>query len=276
MKRTILTRIFELNALAFLVLMSYFFRPFWLIPIYFISALALIYLQGAIVILSMILLLPSRPNIKIFSFLLTNSVYFLNLYIFRQKYVFKGTQQVDKNKTYLFVSNHKSELDPFGYLEIYDKLTLAFTPKSELYKSLILRKVFKMLNCIKIYRADIRKTLVEMNIGIQKAQAGQSFLTYIEGGIKNRTLEEIEEVKPAALKLAYKAKAEIMPVASFGMVRKNRFFPLIRKTVYLYFLEPISYNSYCLEPTDDMALKLKDQINLKIKQHKEEMSHDNV
>lgn len=67
-----------------------------------------------------------------------------------------------------------------------------------------------------------------------------------------------------------------MPVASFGMVRKNRFFPLIRKTVYLYFLEPISYNSYCLEPTEDLALKLKDQINKKIKQHKEEMSHDNL
>lgn len=200
MKRVILTRIFELIALAFLVLMSYFFRPLWLIPIYVVASVALIYLQGAIVILSMIFLLPSRPNKKIFSFLLTNSVYFLNLYIFRQRYVFKGTHLVDKDKTYLFVSNHKSELDPFGYLEIYDKLALAFTPKSELYKSLILRKVFKMLNCIKIYRADIRKTLVEMNIGIQKAQAGQSFLTYIEGGIKNRTFEEIEKWKTGSIK----------------------------------------------------------------------------
>lgn len=276
MKRTILTRIFELNVLTFLVLMSYFFRPLWLIPVYFVAALGLIYLQGSIVILTMIFLLPSKPNKRIFGFLLSNSVYFLNLYIFRQKYIFKGTHNVEKNKTYLFVSNHKSELDPFGYLEIYDKLKLAFTPKSELYKSLILRKVFKMLNCIKIYRADIRKTLVEMNIGIQKAQAGQSFLTYIEGGIKNRAIEEIEEVRPAALKLAYKSKAEIMPVASFGMVKKTKFFPLKRKTVYLYFLEPISYNSYCLEPTEGLALKLKDQINIKIKQHREEISYDNV
>lgn len=124
-----------------------------------------------------------------------------------------GEENIPKDKSVLFVSNHQSYLDIPILLGFIDK-PKAFIAKVELSKFPIFSTWMKYLKCIFIDRSDVRQSLRAIKEGVKLLKEGYSFVIFPEG---TRSPDgTLKEFKQGSLKLATKSGAPIVPVTIKG------------------------------------------------------------
>lgn len=148
--------------------------------------------------------------------------------LFRVEY--EGKENIDNEKTYVFVANHVSSFDaPFIWI---DNLNLAMMAKEELFKFKPLGALFKAVGAFPIARGkkDFSHVFHAVNV-INKEN--KNLLIFPEG-TRNARLKNVK-AKNGAVYIATTAGVEILPI---HITEKIRLFGKVKIT----YLKPIKTN----------------------------------
>lgn len=125
----------------------------------------------------------------------------------------EGLDNIPKDQSVLFVSNHQSNFDIpllMGYLQ----KPIGFIAKAEIKKLPIVPNWMEIMNCVFMDRSDRRQSLNAIKVGIEKLKNGHSLVIFPEGTRSKNN--QIGEFKSGSFHLATKSGVPIIPVRIEG------------------------------------------------------------
>ncbi len=124
-----------------------------------------------------------------------------------------GLDNIDKDKSYIFVGNHQSHFDvPAVYSVI--PFTTRFMTKKELFRIPVFGWAMKAAGTIKIDRSDRSQSIASVNDALDKIRNGVSVIIFPEG---TRSADgSIGSFKKGGFVLAIKGAIPIIPVSISG------------------------------------------------------------
>lgn len=167
-----------------------------------------------------------------------------------------GAENVPKNQTVLFVSNHQGNFDIPILLGYIDK-PKAFIAKIEIMKIPLISSWMKQMNCVFLDRSDMRQSLQVMNGAVERLKKGYSMVIFPEGTRSKGNA--MGEFKAGSLRIAIKAKVPIVPITikgSFKLMEQNGF--LIKPAeVEMIISEPIETTNLTKEQKNELHKKVQ-------------------
>ena len=124
-----------------------------------------------------------------------------------------GFENLPKDQTVLFVSNHQSNFDIPLLLSVID-VPKGFIAKKELENWPIISSWAKYINCIFMDRDNLRKSAASIVEGINLLKSGYSMVIFPEGTRSKG--QPVSEFKSGSFKLATKSKCLIVPLTING------------------------------------------------------------
>lgn len=126
------------------------------------------------------------------------------------KVIVHGMENLDPNRSYVFVSNHRSYLDTAALFRYAGK-RMGLVAKKELLKAPVLGQGMSFVNIIAIDRSNPERARRSMEKAKEVMNAGYSFGVFAEG---TRAMPgELLPFKKGAFHLALQTDAPIVPVA---------------------------------------------------------------
>jgi len=125
----------------------------------------------------------------------------------------EGLENIPKDQSVLFVSNHQSNFDIpllLGYL----KKPIGFIAKMEITKLPIVPDWMEQMHCVFMDRSDRRQSLKAIKEGVEKLQNGHSLVIFPEG-TRSKT-SQVGEFKSGSFHLATKSGVPVIPVRIEG------------------------------------------------------------
>lgn len=131
----------------------------------------------------------------------------------RVKIQIEGFEKVIRNRSYVFIANHASFLDPPA-VALALKNPLRFVGKRSLAKIPLFGSAIRLARMILIDREDSRNAREIINRAVQELKDGISACFFAEG---TRSLDgRLQKFKKGGIVLALKAKLPIVPVTIVG------------------------------------------------------------
>lgn len=121
-----------------------------------------------------------------------------------------GKENIDTEKSYLIVANHKSDLDTLMLIWLFEK-PFIFIGKEELRKTPVVNVWFKEIGCLFMDRSNIRKSAKVIVEASEVLKSGKSVMIFPEG--KRVMDKELGEFKNGSFKLAIKSGRNVLPIA---------------------------------------------------------------
>ena len=177
--------------------------------------------------------------------------------ILRVKLDVKGLEKLNKDETYLFISNHQGMLDPVCLIDILKKPAI-FVSKKEVMKLPIVGKIDYIIDAIFLDRESPRDALNMVRDCKKHLNEGRNVVIFAEGTRSKDEQVSIHSYKPGAFKCAYGTGCKIVPV-----VIDKAYIPLSTKIkntdkiIKIRFLDPIASDEYEKLNTTDLALKVE-------------------
>jgi 1-acyl-sn-glycerol-3-phosphate acyltransferase len=172
------------------------------------------------------------------------------------KVTVSGAENVPKDRTVLFVSNHQGYFDIPLLMGYIDK-PKAFVAKIETNKIPIISSWMKQMNCIFLDRNDRRQALQTMKEAAECLKKGHSMVIFPEGTRSKGNA--IGEFKAGAVRIAIKAKVPIVPVTikgTFKMMEQKNFL-ITPAEVELTISEPIETTNLTKEQISELHKKVQ-------------------
>ena len=178
-----------------------------------------------------------------------------------------GAENLEKNRSYVFVSNHRSYLDTAALFRYAGK-RIGLVAKKELLKAPILGQGMSFVNVIAIDRSNAERALASMEKAREVMENGYSFGVFAEG---TRAMPgELLPFKKGAFHLALQTNAPIIPVAirntDWMMGKKTGV--LFPGTIEIILLEPIETKDFAEENLMDLLNKTRAAIAEQLKSEK--------
>jgi 1-acyl-sn-glycerol-3-phosphate acyltransferase len=170
-----------------------------------------------------------------------------------------GLERIEKRRSYVFISNHASNLDPLAVAWMLSH-TLRFVGKNSLEKIPLFGWAARRARVIFIDRSDGPKAIARINKAIQELKDGISACFFAEG---TRNLGgKLNPFKKGGVVLALKAKLPIVPIT---ILDSYKLFPkkaLRIKPGVLNIIvgEPIETSSYNEQDKDVVLEKVRSTI----------------
>lgn len=154
------------------------------------------------------------------------------------KIIIKGLENIPKDKTILFVSNHQSNFDIPILISCLPGAK-GFIAKIELSKIPCLTVWMKHIYCLFMDRDDLKQSMNIIIEGIKILKSGYNMVVFPEGTRSKG--DKMNEFKPGSFKLATKSGAIIVPVTIDGSYKALDFHkPVFKKVnIGLYIHKPI-------------------------------------
>ena len=124
-----------------------------------------------------------------------------------------GLENIPKDQTVLFVSNHQSNFDIPLLISSID-ITKGFIAKKELERWPFISTWMKYINCIFMDRDNLRKSAQSIIEGINLLKSGYSMVVFPEGTRSKG--KAVDEFKGGSFKLATKSNCPIVPLTING------------------------------------------------------------
>lgn len=174
-----------------------------------------------------------------------------------------GLDNIPKDETVLFISNHQSNFDIALFLSCINTQK-GFVAKLELAKVPILKTWMEKINCVFMDRSSVRKSAEAIAASTKLLKNGRSMVIFPEG-TRSKT-GEIGEFKGGSFKLATKSKVKIVPVTIKGSrnlmeANGNKIKP---SDVEIYIHPPVITKGLSREEEDALPVKVKAIINSKL------------
>lgn len=132
------------------------------------------------------------------------------LWLIGVKVHLRGRENLGDNQTYVFISNHRSYLDPPALLTSIRK-RLGFIAKKELLRVPVLGRGMKYVNAVAIDRGGSASAIERMKVATERLHSGVSFVVFAEG--TRAQAGELLPFKKGGFYMAVQAGAPIAPVA---------------------------------------------------------------
>jgi len=175
----------------------------------------------------------------------------------------KGLENLEADKSYVFISNHRSYLDTAAIFRYAGK-NLGLVAKKELLKVPVMGQGMGFVNVIAIDRTNPERALQSMKKAREVMESGYSFGVFVEG---TRAMPgELLPFKKGAFHLALQTEAPIIPVAF-----KNTDWMMGKKTGVLYtgtielvLLPPIETKNCSEENLPDLLRETREAIAIEL------------
>lgn len=170
-----------------------------------------------------------------------------------------GRENLPKDETVLFVSNHQGNFDIPLLLGYIDK-PKAFMAKKEMEKMPMVSTWMKYMQCVFMDRDNPRESLKAIKQGSEKLKEGYSMVIFPEG---TRSEDgQLKEFKQGAFKLATKSKVPIVPVTISGSNRimEKGSIKINPAKVRIVIAEPVEVTEEYVKDTKLLSEKIKSVI----------------
>jgi 1-acyl-sn-glycerol-3-phosphate acyltransferase len=170
-----------------------------------------------------------------------------------------GLENIPKEGSVLFISNHQSNFDIpilLGYLNS----PVGFLAKEEIRKIPILGRWMNHINCVYMDRSNPRDSLKAIGRAAKIVGGGHPMCVFPEGTRSGS--ENIGEFKAGAFKIYTKSKAAVLPVAIDGTWRMQGRNTLQVKParVKVSVLKPVDFGEILQRDTSAISEKVKSEI----------------
>lgn len=170
-----------------------------------------------------------------------------------------GTEYLDPEQPYIFISNHQSAFDILAHV-ISIPGTMRFIAKQELFRIPIFAQGMRTVGMIPIDRGNTEKAKESLNKAIKILQNGVSVIIYPEG-----TRSETGEIKPfkkGGFILALKSGLPIVPTVITGSldIKKKDSFHVNKGTIEVHFLKPVDVSEFSFAERNKLVKKVRDMI----------------
>jgi len=186
----------------------------------------------------------------------------------RVKLVVEGLENIAKNNSYVFISNHSSNLDPLAVARAIPQ-TLRFVGKKSLAKIPIFGWACRLGKIIFIDRADSQAAVETINKTAKDLKDGISAYFFAEG---TRSKDgHLQAFKKGGIVFAMRAKLPIVPITILGshsLLPKNAF--RIRPGIMKIIVgDPIDTSSYSENDKESVLQQVRSIISSNIEQYGE-------
>ena len=150
-----------------------------------------------------------------------------------------GLQHLDPSRTYIFMSNHASDLDPPILLPLIPGRTSVMA-KQELFSYPILGKAMRMASLVPVDRANRDAGIAAVRAAAEVVKQGIHMTIFVEG---SRSPDgRLQQFKKGPFYLAEECQVPIVPVTISGThyVKPKQRFAIKPGTVTITFQNPIS------------------------------------
>ncbi|WP_419868845.1 lysophospholipid acyltransferase family protein [Chryseobacterium sp. CT-SW4] len=162
---------------------------------------------------------------------------------FRYELINLTDKKIDKQRQYVFVSNHTSLMDIMLPCILFPDHPLCFVGKKELVRIPIFGTIYKRI-CVMVDRKSARSRAEVYRRCAEKMEEGNSIVIFPEGGVPDDTSIILDDFKDGAFILSSKHHA---PLAVYTFVGLKEMFPFDNSRGYpgkvkVYFndiIEPI-------------------------------------
>ncbi|MDO4300316.1 MAG: lysophospholipid acyltransferase family protein [Clostridia bacterium] len=171
-----------------------------------------------------------------------------------------GIENLPKDGSILFVSNHQSNFDILLLLS-YLPVPKGFVAKTELGSFPFVNKWMKKIHCLFMDRHDIKQSAQIIIEGIKQLKSGINMVIFPEG-TRSKT-GELGEFKAGSFKLATKSKCLIVPITIDGTrkIMEANNYKIMPETINLYIHEPINTSSLSKEEQAQLPDRVRNIIN---------------
>lgn len=171
----------------------------------------------------------------------------------------KGLENLEADKSYVFISNHRSYLDTAAIFRYAGK-NIGLVAKKELLKVPVMGQGMGFVNVIAIDRTNPERALQSMKKAREVMENGYSFGVFVEG---TRAMPgELLPFKKGAFHLALQTEAPIIPVAfkntDWMMGKKTGV--LFPGTIELVLLSPIETKNRSEKDLPELLKKTREAI----------------
>lgn len=135
-----------------------------------------------------------------------------------------GEENIPKDRSVVFISNHQGDFDVPIFLGYIDK-SKAFIAKMETKKIPLISSWMKNMNCVFMDRNNIRQSVKAINEGAEILRHGYSLVIFPEGTRSKG--DKMGEFKHGSFKLATKAGVPIVPVTIKGSYKMLELYKFI-------------------------------------------------
>ena len=140
----------------------------------------------------------------------TRHAFKIILFLAGTKIDIKGLENIPKDRSVLFISNHRSDFDIVIIYALLPVLT-GFVSKIEVKKVPILRRWMQFNKCVFLDRKNPREGLKAILAAVENVNNGTSMYIAPEGTRNHE--KEMLPFKPGSLKIAEKSGCPIIPIA---------------------------------------------------------------
>lgn len=167
-----------------------------------------------------------------------------------------GIENLPKEGSMLFVSNHQSNFDILLLLS-YIPVSKGFVAKVELEHFPFVSQWMKRIHCLFMDRNDIKQSAQIIIDGIKQLKSGINMVIFPEG-TRSKT-GELGEFKAGSFKLALKSKKPLIPITIDGTrnVMEANNYKIKSETINLYIHEPIDTTILTKEEINELPDKVK-------------------
>jgi len=134
-----------------------------------------------------------------------------------------GLEKLDPARTYIFMSNHVSNIDPPLTVPLIPRRTSVLV-KQELFKIPVLGKAMRMGALVPVDRGNRDAGIAAVNAGTEVVRQGLNLTIYVEG--KRSFDGKLLEFKKGPFYLAMEAQVPVVPITVVGthyVMPKRRF-----------------------------------------------------
>lgn len=171
-----------------------------------------------------------------------------------------GIENLPKDGSILFVSNHQSNFDILLLLS-YLPVPKGFVAKTELAGFPFVNKWMRKIHCLFMDRHDIKQSAQIIIEGIKQLKSGINMVIFPEG-TRSKT-GELGEFRSGSFKLATKSKCLIVPITIDGTrkIMEANNYKIMPETINLYIHEPINTSSLSKEEQAELPDRVRNIIN---------------
>ena len=173
-----------------------------------------------------------------------------------------GMEKLPAEGGYVMYPNHQGKFDVLGIIHVHEKpCTLVIDEKRSHLP--FANEVTRLLRGVRLDRTDMRAQVNGLMQIAEEVAAGRRYILFPEGGY---TFNEnhLQEFHAGAFKCALKAKCPIVPVVlvdSYVPFGRNGIQPVFTQ---VHFLDPIPYEAYKDNKTQEIAAMVKQAIQNKL------------
>ncbi|MEJ5105377.1 lysophospholipid acyltransferase family protein [Chryseobacterium sp. MYb328] len=140
---------------------------------------------------------------------------------FRYDLIKLSEQEKDRNKEYVFISNHTSIMDIMLTCILFPHHPICFVGKKELVKIPIFGTIYQRI-CVMVDRASAKSRADVYRRCAEKMEEGNSIAIFPEGGVPDDTSIILDDFKDGAFMLSSKHNS---PIAVYTFIGLKEMFP---------------------------------------------------